>query len=196
MDRRQRKTRRAIYAAFEDLMSTEHYQHITVARIIEQADIGRSTFYAHFETKDELLSTMCSEMFDHIFEGVSAECTTHSTLDAHDLEGKLAHLLFHLRDSHQGVCGKLLMEGERHFTTYFKKKLNELFNEHRLASKQQRTPSHQMTSATSHDTLPPDELSRALLVSAFCQAVIWWFEHPTQATPEILAHWFMEMHAW
>ena len=79
MDRRQRKTRQAIYDAFEALMASAHYRDITVAQIIERADIGRSTFYAHFETKDDLLEQMCVEMFDHIFEGVNEHCVTLQT---------------------------------------------------------------------------------------------------------------------
>ena len=96
MDRRQRKTRQAIYSAFESLMSHEHYRSITVAQIIERADIGRSTFYAHFETKDDLLDQMCIEIFDHIFEGVNEHCTTHADLQAVGLGGVLTHLLYHL----------------------------------------------------------------------------------------------------
>lgn len=114
MDRRQRKTRQAIYAAFEGLMAEQHYSEVTVAQVIKRADIGRSTFYAHFETKDELLNQMCVEMFTHIFEGVDEHCVTHATLEAKDLTGMLAHLLYHLRDTHHGICGKLLGEGEPH----------------------------------------------------------------------------------
>ena len=66
------------------LLTQEHYGSVTVAQIIERADIGRSTFYAHFETKDELLSQMCAEMFAHIFEGVNERCTTHANLETED----------------------------------------------------------------------------------------------------------------
>lgn len=176
MDRRQRKTRKAIYEAFEKLMMQGHYSQVTVAQIIEQADIGRSTFYSHFETKDELTEQICAEMFDHIFEGVDSHCVTHAMLETPDLKGKLAHLLYHLRDSHSGVAGKLLMEGEPHFTVYFRSKLVELFESDFPAT------SGQM----------PLNLRESLMVSAFCQAVSWWFENGCATDPEQLAGWFGE----
>ena len=176
MDRRQRKTRKAIYEAFEELMAKGHYSQVTVAQIIEQADIGRSTFYAHFETKDELIEQICAEMFDHIFEGVDSHCVTHAQLETPDLKGKLAHLLYHLRDAHSGVAGKLLMEGEPHFTAYFQSKLVELF---------------ESDMPPAHNQLPLD-LREALMVSAFCRAVSWWFGGNCETDPEQLATWFSE----
>ena len=55
MDRRQRKTRQAIFQSFTALLSQKPFHRITVGEIIEKADIGRATFYAHFETREDLL---------------------------------------------------------------------------------------------------------------------------------------------
>lgn len=82
MDRRQRKTRNAIFEAFSSLLERKHYSSITIQDIIDEADIGRSTFYAHFNTKEELLKEMCTEIFEHVF---SSDVTSEKKHDfSHD----------------------------------------------------------------------------------------------------------------
>jgi AcrR family transcriptional regulator len=55
VDRRVRRTREAIHRAFIGLMQEKGYDAITVTDIIERADIGRSTFYAHYTDKRDVL---------------------------------------------------------------------------------------------------------------------------------------------
>lgn len=63
MDRRQQKTQKAIFQAFSTLIGKKSYNHITVQEIIDAANIGRSTFYAHFETKDEFIKRSMQRTF-------------------------------------------------------------------------------------------------------------------------------------
>ena len=77
MDRRQRRTREAIFAAFIELLSKKDFAQITVGEIIDQADIGRATFYSHFETKDFLLKELCEELFCHLFDSMGAGNDNH-----------------------------------------------------------------------------------------------------------------------
>ena len=55
IDRRIGKTRRMLQEALFSLMQEKQYNKITIQEIIDRADVGRSTFYSHYETKDDLL---------------------------------------------------------------------------------------------------------------------------------------------
>ncbi|MEO3855521.1 TetR/AcrR family transcriptional regulator [Acrocarpospora sp. B8E8] len=54
-DRRSLRTRRTLMRAMVDLMRVKRYDVITVQEITDHANVGRSTFYAHFTDKDDLL---------------------------------------------------------------------------------------------------------------------------------------------
>lgn len=54
-DRRIGRTRRLLKEALLGLIRERPYSSITVEQITERADVGRSTFYSHFTSKDALL---------------------------------------------------------------------------------------------------------------------------------------------
>lgn len=55
MDRRTLRTRQALHQALIRLVMARGYDAITVADIADAANVGRSTFYAHFTDKADLL---------------------------------------------------------------------------------------------------------------------------------------------
>lgn len=54
-DRRVTRTRRLLRDALRELMKEQRYDSITVQNILDRADVGRATFYAHYRDKEELL---------------------------------------------------------------------------------------------------------------------------------------------
>ena len=55
VDRRVQKTKRHLSQALIALIVEKGYERVTVQDILDRADVGRSTFYAHYESKDVLL---------------------------------------------------------------------------------------------------------------------------------------------
>jgi AcrR family transcriptional regulator len=54
-DRRSMRTRKLLHGALISLMLEKRYDKITVQDIIDRANVGRSTFYAHYQDKEGLL---------------------------------------------------------------------------------------------------------------------------------------------
>lgn len=54
-DRRILRTRRMLFNSLIELILEKGYETVSVQDIIDRADVGRSTFYAHFENKQHLL---------------------------------------------------------------------------------------------------------------------------------------------
>ena len=54
-DRRIQRTRQSLQTALSELIVEKGYEKVTVQDVIDRANVGRSTFYVHFESLDQLL---------------------------------------------------------------------------------------------------------------------------------------------
>ena len=180
MDRRQKKTREAIFNAFCELLSKKHYDQITVGEIIESADIGRATFYAHFETKDFLLKELCEELFCHVFDATVAGGEAHRHIFQCDAPSSaFLHLLQHLQNNDHGILNLLVCENNELFLRYFKKSLKELIN-HQLPNICEKKPEEL-----------PDSFWVNHISATFVETVRWWIENGMREDPETLSDYFM-----
>ena len=179
MDRRQQKTRTAIFTAFSALLAQKNYSKITVQEIIDAANVGRTTFYAHFETKDDLLKALCEELFGHIINS-AMDCThTHGLYSEQDApKSVFCHLLQHLQENENNILDLLSCESSGLFLRYFKDSLNELIQN--LFVNQNRTINQE---------IPQDFLINHVSGS-FVEMVLWWIKGRRKQTPEELDRYF------
>jgi len=176
MDRRIQKTREAIFSAVSRLLAQKGYAKITVQEIIDEANIGRSTFYAHFETKDDLLKALCRDIFDHVLSVELISERTHDFSAANnDLEAKITHVLYHLKDSHRDMKGMLMGESGELFLSMLKTYLAKLFTGF-------------ITNA-SLAGLPKDYVVNHL-AGSFVETVKWWMQNDMAQSPEELTGYF------
>ena len=75
-DRRVRRTRALLQNALMSLMIEKGYESITVQDIIDRADVGRATFYAHFADKQSLLSSRLEDLRGRLLQEQRATLMT------------------------------------------------------------------------------------------------------------------------
>ena len=177
MDRRQKKTREAIFQAFRTLLEKKKYDSITVQEIIDEANIGRSTFYAHFDTKDELLRALCTDIFHHVFTELLPEEEDGNSSRYRNLELKLGHILYHLKENKNNIKGIIAADEDGLFMSYFKQYLIELFTQYEDIFRVD---------------VPNDFLIHHL-VGSFAETVKWWVGEDTKHTPEEVARYYMKV---
>lgn len=128
MDRRQKKTRESIFKAFTELLSKKNVKNITVGEIIEKADVGRATFYAHFPTKDFLVKELNEELFCHIFDSIEDNTNHHHIFNNHESSSAYLHLFKHLESNDNGILDLLSSPNNDLFLGYFKAGLVKVIN--------------------------------------------------------------------
>ena len=68
MDRRVQRTRALLQEALLALMTEKGYEETTVQDIIDRANVGRATFYAHFADKETLLTSRLEDLRNMLAE--------------------------------------------------------------------------------------------------------------------------------
>jgi len=69
-DRRSQRTQQALIDALLILLTVKHYDAISIKDIVDRANVGRSTFYAHFQTKDDLLRSGFDRVLDMFLQHI------------------------------------------------------------------------------------------------------------------------------
>ena len=101
IDRRIQKTRQLLKDALISLILEKGFESVTIQEILDKANVGRSTFYMHFENKYELLHS-CFEEFHEMFE-------KHDPGASANIDGSSFILtLFQLVGKNQRLCKALL----------------------------------------------------------------------------------------
>ena len=179
MDRRQRKTREAIFRAFINLLGKKEFSQITVGEIIDRADVGRATFYAHFETKDFLLKELCGELFCHIFDAMEGGESEHRHIFSCEApESVFLHLLRHLQQNDNRILELLSGQNDELFLQYFKHNLRELV-------------SSQLSLFARRDNgILPEDFWIDHITVTFVETVRWWVNHGMKESPEQIAEYF------
>ena len=161
-DPRTTRSTSALGHALIALVQEREFGDITVQNILDRAGVGRTTFYAHYRNKEDVLHSS----FEHLFSAFEA------WLERDKPGARLfpvAEFLNHLRERQQ-LADSLRRSGhEDEFWGLFTMSAARLI--------ERRLPGGSAKSR---------QLHARMLAGALVESVCWWQEHPASATPRQL----------
>jgi AcrR family transcriptional regulator len=203
-DRRVQKTRKLLQDALMELVTEKGYESTTVREILDRANVGRSTFYAHFQDKDQLLRSILdhlNELFDEhkkqFLEGAKI-AESHEIADfTRGFSPTLS--LFQFVGQNQRFFKSML--GNRGYGIFAKPIYDYVFaHVHGIFTR----PVHSMTFAHTHKRFEmpvarekygplETEIAAHCFVSALMGTLVWWVEKDLPCTAEEIDRLFREL---
>lgn len=204
MDRRVQKTRKLLQDALIELVADKGYESVTIQEILDKANVGRSTFYAHFQDKDQLLHSILDrldELFEQHNKRLSDALKNSENADNTDLTLGLSptiSLFEFVRQNHRFFKAML---GNRGYGIFAKPVYDYVFaHVHGIFTK----PVHADVFAHLHGPfemlrLPErygsleSEIAAHYFVSALMGVLVWWVEKDMPCTAEEIDRLFREL---
>ena len=176
-DRRIQRTRKLLQEALLALILEKGYEEVTVQDVLERANVGRSTFYAHFQDKEDLFlsefETMRLMFEDHLLSQPAQDTSPWS----------LSLVMFrHAQDNlqlYKALAGK---QGGSLAITHLQKYLSGLLRAHLKQQFAHRSAAQ----------IPPEILAH-FLVSAFMSLLTWWLDNNLPYPAERMNEMFRQL---
>src|SRR5215207_8568134 len=159
-DRRVQKTRALLHGALTSLVHEKPYDEIVVKEILARADVGRSTFYAHYRDKDELLERGIRDLLR-----IDARPSERWTSATDRLLRFSLPFLTHVERSRDGTELPLHPEWSAVVHEHLRRVLESQLADELHAERRRRG---------SHASELPAELLARNVASAFVLALAWW----------------------
>lgn len=175
-------TTEKIYNAFAEVLLEKAYADVRIQDVLDKSGVARSTFYAHYKTKEELLKSICSTIFGHVFSHSLAEEKSHdfSKSSIFDYKHFITHIFYHLHDEKTLVHAILLSQSKDIFLNFLRGELREF-----------------ATACVENNFVTGKNLPKSLKVNSiienFVLLVEYWDETSFADTPERLTEYFLIM---
>ena len=181
MDKRKEKTINVIYDAFAKLIRKKDYDDITIQDILDETSISRSTFYAHYKTKDELLLSISNHIFEHVFSKTLQEEKTHdfSKDMIIDYRHLIEHIFYHVRDERELFEGILSNKVNALFLMEFRNQLSKFVSSY--------FANYPMTNNSI-----PLELRKSLAIEEFIVVLKYWVNNNFKEDPEEITEYYVK----
>ncbi|SEK65622.1 TetR/AcrR family transcriptional regulator [Nonomuraea pusilla] len=174
-DRRVRRTRELLRRALVELILETGYDRITVQHIIDRADVGRSTFYAHYTDKDDLLLGNLEELAaafeEHMERHFASRTEPNPVLAAFEHAERQRNL-------YKALAGR---RGAEVIRAGLRRRIEEVMA--------RRMPEF----LPRRDGAVPVEVTMEFLLSSLLGLLVWWLDDDLPYTAEEMADMYMRL---
>ena len=173
-DRRTGRTRELLQKALIELISERGYDTVTIQNIVDRANIGRTTFYLHYNSKDELFMS-CHEAIVSEFHIGPLHPLSREELLSSEIPSEMTSTYRHFEER------RALL-----YSIFQGKDSQLILRQIRDRSAREIEANLRSTFAESESAIPLDMLAN-YLAAAQIALVQWWLEKRRPHTPESLA---------
>ena len=177
MDRRVERTRESLQKALMELIAERGYDSITIQEIVDRADLGRTTFYLHYNSKDELFMSCHEAIISEFHLGLLHPLTREELLSP-QIPAPMRSAYHHLE------------EGRALLYPIFQGKDSQLILRQIRDRSAREIEANLRTIFVEEDSAIPFEMLANYLVGAQIALMQWWLEKRRSHTSENLAQTF------
>lgn len=167
-DRRSQRTQQILHEALMSLMQDKRYDDITVQDIIDRANVGRSTFYAHYQDKEDLMTSGLMHLMQIMSGFVGAPSKTGETRMFPTQE-----LYEHVQENHNLFRGMVRGRG----LELFFEKGQEYWSQKLTADLKARI-------SQGNQPAVPIEVMAQFLAGTFVTMLRWWLDNKMPYSPK------------
>lgn len=70
VDKRIQRSKASLKQTFLQLLYKKKFDHITISEIVREANYNRGTFYANFDTKEDLLDEVIQDVLEEMLQQI------------------------------------------------------------------------------------------------------------------------------
>ena len=175
-DRRVRRTKQRLDEALQSLIIEKGYDKTTVQDLIDRADVGRSTFYAHYETKDDLVVAWVDQLAAEMELEIAPQ-----QADAGSIMPSLA-LFRHLAEAHHVYKAMIGSRG----IDIANEMIHSILLRHATSGLERRPDA-------SDQTTIPIEVRAEFLAGSLFALLTWWIDNDLPYPPERMDEIYQEL---
>jgi AcrR family transcriptional regulator len=175
-DRRSQRTYRLVSSAFTELVVEKPYDEILVQDILDRAGIGRTTFYAHYFDKEDVLNTIVEQELERLSRQITHAAARHRVFPSLELFEHAYH------------------SENQQFRALMRSRAGEfLWEALQTALSQAIEPALCTLFAKKRSPSIPVSVVSEYLTGAFLTLLKWWVEASMPYPPEQMEHIFQQL---